>query len=96
MTNRLTGKTVAQLARSKIPVRSPQLDHIGLAIVVQRRSWPQPAVELRHAKYTLSLRMISLACRSARISRSSALIRLHSSVVGPTRMPQSRSAFLTP
>jgi hypothetical protein len=39
------------------------------------------------AKYALALRRISLAWRSSRFSRSSALMRSRSSVVGPARRP---------
>ena len=48
------------------------------------------------AKYALALRRISLAWRSSRFSRSSALIRSRSSVVGPARRPWSRSVCLNP
>ncbi len=44
------------------------------------------------AKYALALRRISLACPSSRTSRSSAFIRVRSSVVGPLTLPASRSA----
>src|SRR3954471_14127657 len=47
------------------------------------------------AKYADALRRISLACRSSRFSRSSALMRSRSSVVGPGRRPWSRSARRT-
>ncbi len=40
------------------------------------------------AKYALAFLRISLACRSSRFSRSSALIRSRSSVVGPARTPR--------
>src|SRR5207237_8506389 len=43
------------------------------------------------AKYADALRRISLAWRSSRFSRSSALIRSPSCVVGPARRPWSRS-----
>lgn len=47
------------------------------------------------AKYADALRRISFAWRSSRTSRSSALIRSCSSVVGPGRLPWSRSACRT-
>src|SRR3954470_19291904 len=47
------------------------------------------------AKYADALRRISLAWRSSRFSRSRALIRARSSLVGPTRSPWSRSACRT-
>src|SRR5579875_2961014 len=47
------------------------------------------------AKYALALRRISLTWRSSRFSRSKALIRSRSSVVGPARKPRSRSACRT-
>src|SRR5258705_7582523 len=48
------------------------------------------------AKYALALRRISLAWRNSRISRSSALMRSRSSVVGPARKPRARSAWRPP
>src|SRR5262249_30664818 len=48
------------------------------------------------AKNALALRRISLAWRSSRTSRSSALMRSRSSVVVPGRLPWSRSACRTP
>jgi len=47
------------------------------------------------AKYADALRRISLAWRSSRTSRSSALIRSRSPVVAPARAPLSRSAWRT-
>ena len=47
------------------------------------------------AKYAEALRRISLACRSSRFSRSRALTRSRSAVVGPSRTPSSRSACRT-
>lgn len=47
------------------------------------------------AKYADALRRISFAWRNSRTSRSSALIRSCSSVVGPGRLPWSRSACRT-
>ena len=47
------------------------------------------------AKYADALRRISFAWRSSRFSRSSALIRSRSSVVGPGRTPRSHAACLT-
>src|SRR3954467_10920838 len=47
------------------------------------------------AKYADALRRISLAWRSSRFSRSSALIFVLSSVVVPPRRPWSRSACRT-
>src|SRR5215207_8075821 len=47
------------------------------------------------AKYADALRRISLAWRSSRTSRSSALIRSCSAVVDPVRRPWSRSAWRT-
>src|SRR4029453_14655646 len=48
------------------------------------------------AKYAEALRRISLAWRSSRTSRSSALIRSRSALVGPGRPPPSRSARRPP
>jgi hypothetical protein len=45
------------------------------------------------AEYADALRRISLAWRSSRFSRSNALMRSRSSVVGPARCPRSRSAW---
>src|SRR5438105_3086439 len=45
------------------------------------------------AKYADALRKISLAWRSSRFSRSSALMRSFSDVVGPSRLPASRSCW---
>src|SRR5712671_7005967 len=47
------------------------------------------------AKYADALRRISLACRSSRFSRSSALSLAAISVVSPGLRPLSTSAFLT-
>jgi hypothetical protein len=47
------------------------------------------------AKYAEALRRISFAGRSSRTSRSKALIRSRSSLVGPARTPWSRSAWRT-
>src|SRR6516162_11733895 len=47
------------------------------------------------AKYALALRRISLAWRSSRFSRSSALSLAVTSLVGPGLCPLSRSAFFT-
>ena len=47
------------------------------------------------AKYADALRRIALAWRSSRFSRSSALIRSCSSLVGPAPRPRSRSACRT-
>src|SRR4029453_15184029 len=47
------------------------------------------------AKYAERLARISLAWRSSRTSRSSALIRSRSALVGPGRHPPSRSACRT-
>src|SRR5215211_5843627 len=73
-----------------------RLDPVGLAVIVddgdhgfERRS--SSAI----AKYADALRRISFACRSSRTSRSSALIRSCSVVVGPARSPWSRSACRT-
>ncbi|MCO6364647.1 hypothetical protein GBO37_18820 [Paracoccus sp. 08] len=44
------------------------------------------------AKYADALRRISLACLSSRFSRSKALIRAFSSLVGPDSSPASRAA----
>src|SRR5574344_2534368 len=70
-----------------------RLDPVGLAVVVdeglhrlKRRS------SSAWAKYAEALRRISLACRSSRTSRSSALSRSRSGVVSPSRSPPSRSA----
>ena len=47
------------------------------------------------AKYADAFRKISFACRSSRTSRSKALMRRRSSLVGPARTPCSRSAWRT-
>src|SRR5579875_3558935 len=67
------------------PVRLPVLIDEGDHVRDQRSSSAM-------AKYALALRRISLAWRSSRTSRSSALIRSRSSVFGPARRLLSRSA----
>ncbi|CAO3428183.1 hypothetical protein [Azospirillum doebereinerae] len=47
------------------------------------------------AKYAGALRRSSFAWRSSRTARSTALIRSCSSVLGPSRLPWSRSACRT-
>src|SRR3954469_3691099 len=69
-----------------------RLDPVGIAVLVDERlhrlnGRSSSAI----AKYADAFRRISLACRSSRFSRSSALIRSRSSVLGPPRRPLSLS-----
>src|SRR6185437_1173909 len=73
-----------------------RLDPVGVAVFVdERRHGLNRRSSSAWAKYALALRRISLACRSSRFSRSSALIRACSSLVVPGRSPWSRSARRT-
>src|SRR5690625_804924 len=71
-------------------------DSVGVTMGVnERRHFFGRRSSSAWAKYAEALRSISLAWRSSRFSRSSALMRSRSSVVGPGRMPWSRSACRT-
>ena len=65
-----------------------RLDPIGVAMLVNERlhGLDRRSSSAR-AKYADALRRISLAWRNSRTSRSSALIRSRSSLVGPLRKP---------
>lgn len=71
-------------------------DPVCVAVLIdERRHGLNRRSSSAWAKYALALRRISLACRSAQFSRSSALIRACSSLVVPGRSPRSRSAWRT-
>src|SRR5690606_29163545 len=73
-----------------------RLDPVDVAVFVdERRHGLNRRSSSAWAKYALALRRISFACRNSRFSRSSALIRSVSLVVGPGRLPWSRSACRT-
>ncbi len=73
-----------------------RLDPVGVAMIVDERDHGfDRRSSSAWAKYADALRRISLAWRSSRISRSSALIRSRSSLVRPGRWPRSRSACRT-
>src|SRR5690606_14321132 len=73
-----------------------RLDPVDVAVFVdERRHGLNRRSSPAWAKYALALRRISFACRNSRFSRSSALIRSVSLVVGPGRLPWSRSACRT-
>src|SRR5690606_37673169 len=73
-----------------------RLDSIPLPVRVdERHHHPGRRSSSAWAKKAAALRRISLARRSSRFSRSSSLIRSRSAVVGPGRLPRSRSACRT-
>src|SRR5690606_28820622 len=73
-----------------------RLDSVNVAVFVnERRHGLNRRSSSAWAKYADALRRISLAWRSSRFSRSSALMRSISLVVGPGRLPWSRSACRT-
>src|SRR5690606_34788297 len=73
-----------------------RLDSIPLPVRVdERHHHPGRRSSPAWAKKAAALRRISLARRSSRFSRSSSLIRSRSAVVGPGRLPRSRSACRT-
>ena len=74
-----------------------RLDPVVVPCSSMKASWLEPAVELRLGEISAdALRRISLAWRSSRFSRSSALIRSRSSVVTPARTPLSTSGLAHP
>ena len=79
--------------RQDIAVR---LDPLGAAIVIDKHDHRLNGRSSSGcAKYADALRRISLACRSSRFSRSSALSRSAGSVGTPARLPLSTSTFFT-
>nr|GFB76894.1 hypothetical protein [Tanacetum cinerariifolium] len=73
-----------------------RLDTVGMAVLVDKYphglKWRPSSA---WAKNALARRRISFALRSSRTSRSSALMRSSSAVVGPGRWPVSRSCWRT-
>jgi hypothetical protein len=73
-----------------------RLDPVDVAVIVDERDH---GLDRRSssaiAKYADAFRRISFACRSSRTSRSKALMRSRSSLVGPARTPWSRSDWRT-
>lgn len=73
-----------------------RLDPAGTPMIVDERDHGfDRRSSFARAKYADALRRISLAWRSSLFSRSSALMRPRSSLVGPTRLPRSRSTCRT-
>jgi hypothetical protein len=91
-----TGNMLVVRRRGDRQQPADRLDPMDVAMIVDKRDHGfDRRSSSAIAKYAEAFRRISFACRSSRTSRSKALMRSRSSLVGPARTPWSRSAWRT-